>query len=96
MTDQIMQKLYKKAWEDLNKAIEESKIGFANDQATQFAWFFLTDLDKRIKSQEERIELFHDLAKGLRELIGLTAGQQELIGLLNQQIGNQKKDPDNG
>ena len=77
MSDKITEEQRKKAWADIKAAIDKNDIGFANDQATQFAWFFLTDLDRRIKSLETRIELFHELAKG----------HQEIIGLLTQQKG---------
>jgi len=78
MSDKIMEEKRKKAWADLNKAIEENKIGFANDQATQFSWFFLTDLDRRLIALGKTINDFYEVIKG----------HQEIIGLLTQQKGS--------
>ena len=75
MAEHITEKKRKKAWKDLHEAIYKKKdVGFADYQAKQFLWFFLTDLDRRI-------EILYELVKA----------QQELIGLLNQQIENQQK-----
>jgi len=53
MSDKITEEQRKKAWADIKAAIDKNDIGFANDQATQFAWFFLTDLDRRLKEIEK-------------------------------------------
>lgn len=53
MAEHITEKKRKKAWKDLHEAIYTKKdVGFADYQAKQFLWFFLTDLDRRLKALE--------------------------------------------